>query len=350
MRNQTNYPLSDDTGQIYKQIPNNEVEILQDIVPATGLEISMKVIPTKDILEKSSLILGVSIVHLASDNAKVIPINNQTIVRCDKCRAYINPYCKFQENGYKWQCALCNSVNLTPTHYYAPLDKSGLRTDRKEKSELIEGTVDFVATKDYYSRPPSPPTYFFLIDLVPKSHLLPCIQAIKNALQEISKNGDPSTQIGFILFDENIYFVSLSQEFKQPKIFIQNQINLFPLPEKYFISTLNDVQDNLPAFFEFLSKVEPKISEKTCFFDILGPIFELMKVAGGGKLIIIQSHDKLGENPHLKVDNQSAAAGKNKLLNITSNYFIEQASLITGGSFTTIDLFIISNNYKVILI
>ena len=33
--------------------------------------------------------------------------NNKTIVRCKECRAYVNPFIKFIDNGSRWICNFC---------------------------------------------------------------------------------------------------------------------------------------------------------------------------------------------------------------------------------------------------
>ena len=34
-----------------------------------------------------------------------------TIVRCKRCRAYINPFVTFQDQGVRWRCNICFSIN-----------------------------------------------------------------------------------------------------------------------------------------------------------------------------------------------------------------------------------------------
>lgn len=51
------------------------------------------------------------------------------IVRCNECRAYINPFVLFLDNGNRWKCNMCNCVNATPQGYYQSLDEFGMRTD-----------------------------------------------------------------------------------------------------------------------------------------------------------------------------------------------------------------------------
>ena len=53
--------------------------------------------------------------------------NNRSIIRCKDCRAYINPFVKFVEQGQKWICNFCNDANPVEQHYYSPLDQDGYR-------------------------------------------------------------------------------------------------------------------------------------------------------------------------------------------------------------------------------
>ena len=86
-------------------------------------------------------------------------------MRCRECRAYVNPFVKFIDNGSRWVCNFCRLDNQTESYYYAQTDKSGQRVDFNERSELYSGTVDFLASSEYMNRPPMPPTFVFLLDV-----------------------------------------------------------------------------------------------------------------------------------------------------------------------------------------
>lgn len=87
------------------------------------------------------------------------------IVRCDECRAYVNPFTQFIDNGNRFRCNLCGGVNKTPNSYIASLDADGHRIDVNERAELCCGTYDIKAGTDYMARPPMPPIYFFVLDV-----------------------------------------------------------------------------------------------------------------------------------------------------------------------------------------
>jgi len=56
-----------------------------------------------------------------------VSFKNDPIVRCKDCRAYINPFAKFIENGAKWICNFCKDVNPVDKYYFSPADIKGLR-------------------------------------------------------------------------------------------------------------------------------------------------------------------------------------------------------------------------------
>ncbi len=91
--------------------------------------------------------------------------NQQPIVRCKDCRAYVNPFVKFIDNGSRWICNYCRIDNPTEGYYYSPLDSKGVRKDIHDRPELSSGSVDLIASKEYMNRPPMPPTYIFIFDV-----------------------------------------------------------------------------------------------------------------------------------------------------------------------------------------
>lgn len=82
-------------------------------------------------------------------NRLINSIDDQlTIPTCWNCRAFINVYCFFDQNknGKKWVCNICKHVNLTPDHYYCPIDPiTNLRFDIKIKPELFENSYEFTS-------------------------------------------------------------------------------------------------------------------------------------------------------------------------------------------------------------
>lgn len=45
--------------------------------------------------------------------------------RCNRCKAYVNPYFIFRDGGQTGECNLCNFVNQVPVTYQSALNEFG---------------------------------------------------------------------------------------------------------------------------------------------------------------------------------------------------------------------------------
>lgn len=146
--------------------------------------------------------------------------NNKPIVRCVDCRAYINPFVKFSDNGQKWSCNFCQNSNNTEQYYYAPTDSNGYRTDLDKRPELVYGTTDFIASNEYMNRPPMPPTFVFLFDVsqpaLDSGYLSQATFTIKGLIEEGALPGGERTRVCFMAYDKHLYYFSLRSTLKQP--------------------------------------------------------------------------------------------------------------------------------------
>jgi len=144
------------------------------------------------------------------------------IVRCSFCRAYVNPFVTFKRNGTEWECNFCQSNNKTDSYYYSPTDEQGIRADMEERAELHSGSVDFIATDEYMSRPPMPPTFVFMFDVsqpaVESGYLRMAAETIKGIIEEDALPGGERTRVCFLAFDKQLHFFNLRSTNKQPQI------------------------------------------------------------------------------------------------------------------------------------
>ncbi len=77
---------------------------------------------TPDLLKNSSLPFSIHVTPFASlaPGEEAIPVINyeqQAPPRCKRCGGYISPFVTWMEQGHKWQCALCQTINVTPEWY-----------------------------------------------------------------------------------------------------------------------------------------------------------------------------------------------------------------------------------------
>ncbi len=58
----------------------------------------------------------------SGDPVATARFGSNAILTCHFCRAYVNPFVKFKNNGTEWECNFCHSNNKTESHYYSPTD------------------------------------------------------------------------------------------------------------------------------------------------------------------------------------------------------------------------------------
>lgn len=78
---------------------------------------SMDKIPfSKDLLDTSKLPLGLVVQPLAKPKKDEVPIQvvdlgEEGPIRCNRCRAYISPWCTFTHGGSRFECSICSHSN-----------------------------------------------------------------------------------------------------------------------------------------------------------------------------------------------------------------------------------------------
>ncbi|PKA51992.1 Protein transport protein Sec24-like [Apostasia shenzhenica] len=260
------------------------------------LRLTTHAIPSsQSLLARWHLPLGIVVHPLAELSEEVVPIVNfgsAGIVRCRRCRTYINPYVTFTDAGRKWRCNVCALINDVPGEYFCALDANGRRCDLEQRPELTKGSIEFVAPTEYMVRPPMPPLYFFLIDVSVSSvrnGLLEAVaQTIKSCLDDLL--GFPRTQIGFLTFDSTLHFYNLKASLLQPQMMVVSDLEdiFLPLPDDLLVNlsdsrhVVDALLDSLPSMFQDNANLE------SAFGPALKASFQVMSQLGG-KLLVFQS-------------------------------------------------------------
>jgi protein transport protein SEC24 len=60
-------------------------------------------------------------------------------VRCQACKAYVNPYMRFVDGGRRMECNFCGAASDVPPEYQCPPGPDGERRDKYERPELCQG-------------------------------------------------------------------------------------------------------------------------------------------------------------------------------------------------------------------
>ncbi|GMH08942.1 hypothetical protein Nepgr_010782 [Nepenthes gracilis] len=275
--------------------------ILSEIYPANChpryFRLTTSGIPnSQSLFSRWHLPLGAVVCPLAeAPDGEEVPIVNFAstgIIRCRRCRTYINPYVTFLDGGRKWRCNICALLNDVPGDYFAHLDATGRRIDLDQRPELTKGSVEFVAPTEYMVRPPMPPLYFFLIDVsvsAVRSGMLEAVaETIKSCLADLP--GFPRTQIGFITFDSTIHYYNMKSTLTQPQMMVVSDVDdvFVPLPDDLLVNLSESTRvvetflDSLPSMFQDTMNVE------SAFGPALKAAFMVMNQLGG-KLLIFQN-------------------------------------------------------------
>ncbi|KAL8259088.1 hypothetical protein R6Q59_027041 [Mikania micrantha] len=261
------------------------------------LRLTTSAIPnSQSLVSRWQLPLGAVVCPLAvPPEGEEVPIVNfatMGIVRCRRCRTYVNPYVTFTDGGRKWRCNICALLNDVQNDYFAHLDATGRRVDLDQHPELTKGSVEFVAPAEYMVRPPMPPSYFFMIDVsisAVKSGMLEVMaQTIKSCLDRLP--GSPRTQIGFITFDSTIHFYNMKSSLTQPQMMVVSDLDdiFVPLPDDLLVN-LSESRSVVEAFLDSLpSMFQDNVNVESAFGPALKAAFMVMSQLGG-KLLIFQS-------------------------------------------------------------
>lgn len=204
--------------------------------------------------------------------------------RCRRCRAYINPFMIFKSGGNKFVCNMCTFPNDTAPEYFAPTDPGGVRTDRAQRPELMLGTVEYTAPKEYWTKAPVPMRWLFLIDVsmeaISKGFLHGFCQGILDALygdedgtQDAETNGEkpgnlpPGSRVGIATFDREAHFYDLDPHREEPQMTVMPDMEdpFVPLSGGLFVDPheskhmITKLLAQIPQMFERIRSPEPAL-------------------------------------------------------------------------------------------
>lgn len=252
------------------------------------------------------------------DEVETVLPGNAGIIRCKRCRTYINAFVTWLENGRRWRCNICAQLNDCPSTYFCHLDENGDRRDKAQRPELSKGVVEFIAPAEYMVRPPQEPTYFFVIDVsnlaVRSGMLKSAADAIRKSLDELPGGG--RTKIGFITYDNSVHYYNLAPDLSAPQMMVVSDLNeLFvPLPDHLLVNAkesrgvIETFLDNLPEMFS-----KNPVVGASCLGPALKAAFTVMKQIGG-KMCVFQSiMPNLGDGALRPRENQAIMGTPNEI-------------------------------------
>lgn len=323
------------------------VPINSDMMKQTSVPFGLVISPMAEVLEEEQ-------------PPPLIDFGELGPVRCVRCKAYMCPNMQFIDGGRRFHCLLCKASTEVPAEYFQHLDHTGLRVDRFERAELVLGTYDIVATKEYCrdNQPPKPPALIFLIDVSynnVKSGLvsLLCGQ-MKSFLKCLPKErGEEksSLRVGFITYNRSVHFYNLNPNLGQPQMLVVGDIQdmFMPLLDGF----LADVEESESLIDTLMAQIPTMFADTRETETILAPAIqaglEALKASNrAGKLLVFHSSLPIAEAPGKlknRDDRKLLGTDKEKSVLTPQNTVYNNLGQECVGVGCSVDLFITNNSY-----
>eukprot|EP00759_Apiculatamorpha_spiralis_P042172 PhF_6_TR40427/c1_g1_i2/m.60277/K14007/SEC24; protein transport protein SEC24 len=329
--------------------------------------------------QKFALPIGFVLQPLAPLEEEVPVVNFGTgenaVVRCKRCRAYINPYVTFMDQGRKWTCNICRNLNDVPQPYYAPIMQNGVRTDAMSRPELCCSTIEIMAPSDYMSRPPQRPSYVFMVEVSKSAYDKGLVQntvaAIRSTLPTLKQL--EGSQVGFITFDHSVQLHNLRNgivtvlpelvyerafafrnlDAENEKVQATIEIDDF-VPgrlEDYMVS-VDECYDNITRLLDTLTDTQP-VSVECAFGPALAVAFKIMEKCGGKLLASLASMPSLGIGRLINREQPlpgNTAPTPQQLMTPSQSQWFKDATLYCSRAQICIDIVLASKGESVDLV
>jgi len=281
-------------------------------------------------------------------------------VRCNRCKAYMNPFMQFIDGGRRYVCNICSHSSEVPQEYFCHLDHQGRRVDMYERPELCFGSYEYIATTDYCkdSKLPSPPAFIFMIDVSYQSVQQGMVKILCDELQTLLDDlpkdvgmDESLIKVGFVTYSSQLHFYNVKENLAQPQMMVMSDVDeaFVPLLDGFLVNykeskgVIESLLDMLPEMFKDTRETDV----------VLGPVItagiDALKSAGiSGKLYIFHSSLPIAEAPGKlknREDRKLLNTDKEKTILIPQgNYYMNLAKeCVTNG--VSIDLFLFPNSY-----
>jgi protein transport protein SEC24 len=330
------------------------------------LRSSMYSVPaTTDMMKQSAIPFSIVVspfARLADGEMQppIVDMGEVGPIRCVRCKAYMSPHMQFIDAGRRFHCVLCKATTEVPAEYFQHLDHTGQRVDKYERPELVLGTYEFVATKDYCrnSVPPKAPAMIFVIDVSYNNVKSGLVHLLCKEMREIVKNlpidvGQTKTamKVGFITYNNTVHFYNLKSTLAQPQMMVVGDVQdmFMPLLDGFLVdpeesSVLIDLlMEQIPKMFSDTRETE------TILLPAIQAGLEALKASECvGKLLIFHSSLPIADAPGKlknRDDRKLLATEKEKTVltpQVNTYNNLGQECALNGCS---VDLFIFNNAY-----
>lgn len=267
-----------------------------NVSPAHFVSTLNRIPRNASLLGKTRLPFGVTVTFYpaAGTTTEQVPEVRGPIVRCRRCRAYLNPFVDMVEQGARWRCNMCFLVNEFPPNYDYSAD-TGQYQDRSEHPELKSFVYDFTnAPIEYTVRPPQPSVFVFVLDVTGAAVTTGLVATACRVIQEqldAVPNEDGRARAAFIAFDGALHFFQLAPGAEEARVLVVADAGdpFLPAASDLLVNVaecragIDRLLDQLPGFFATPSKASP------AFGPALQAAHMLAKSSGGKVVAILAS-------------------------------------------------------------
>ncbi|XP_076642810.1 COPII coat complex component secretory 24CD isoform X2 [Halictus rubicundus] len=327
---------------------------------------TMYTVPTtSDILKQTNVPFAVIVSPMAriaegEYEPPIVDMGESGPVRCVRCKAYMSPFMQFIDAGRRFQCMFCKATTGVPEEYFQHLDHTGQRMDRYERPELMLGTYEYLATKEYCKNDtfPKPPAIVFVIDVsynTVKSGLVNLLCAkMKSILRNLPVDVGQSKsnmKVGFITYNNTVHFYNVNSCLAQPQMMVVGDVQdvFMPLLDGF----LCDVEESEAVIDSLMTQIPAMFADTRETETILAPAIqaglEALKASDRvGKLLVFHSSLPIADAPGKlknRDDRKVLGTEKEKTVLAPQNSVYNNLGQDCEGAGCSVDLFIFNNSY-----
>lgn len=308
--------------------------------------------------KKYGLPMGVVIQPMEDgDQLPVVNFGKAGVVRCRRCRSYVNYMCRFINDGRSWRCSLCQFVNDIPKEYWCGVDQHGHRHDVGKRPELICGSYEIVAPTSYMLRPPMGPTYMFVLEVTTAAVTSGLLSAAATGIRESLDllPNDARTRVGLITFDSTLQFYRFKTDGSgEASMVVMPDVSdvFLPAPDQILVSlqearsAFDQLLERLPSIHGSAAQPQPdgQISSpaaNSAFGSAIIAAQSVLEGPGGRIVAIVSTRPKIGVGALKdRSDNTSLGTDRERVLLSPDNPFYKQKAVELQRFYISVDLII----------
>ncbi|XP_020285904.1 protein transport protein Sec24C [Pseudomyrmex gracilis] len=327
---------------------------------------TMYTVPTTaDIIKQTNVPFGLVISPMArvvqgECEPPIVDMGEIGPVRCIRCKAYMCPFMQFIDAGRRFQCMFCKATTEVPNEYFQHLDHTGQRIDRCERPELMFGTFEYIATKDYCRDNvfPKPPAIVFIIDVSYNTVKSGLVSLLCAKMKSIIKNlpidagqTKSNMKVGFITYNNTVHFYNINPCLGQPQMMVVGDVQdvFMPLLDGF----LCNIEESEAVIDSLMTQIPQMFADTRETETILAPAIqaglEALKASEcSGKLLIFHSSLPIAEAPGKlknRDDRKVLGTDKEKTVLVPQSNVYNNLGQECVGAGCSVDLFIFNNSY-----